>query len=238
MGVDTMMSTFRAALEALRQRIEPDRTARFATLGQRFTITALAALALTLPARAASYELAPSQDARILGLPGYETANFRDDILSVYTSGANVQRTVIEFDLGPVGLAPTERVGSATLRLQASVGFGGSGGQPMEVYALTQPWTEDGVTWLRASAATPWSTAGGDFAGVGGNADGWAFAASPASVSQDGPVTRDLRELVDQWLEGVRPNYGLLLKSSERNGLTFIQSESASVELRWLVAVW
>lgn len=198
----------------------------------RCAITVLAALALTLPSSAASYELTPTQDARILGLPGFESANFRDDILSVYASAANVQRTLLEFDLSPVELAPTERVGSATLRLQASVSFGGSGGKPMEVYALKRPWTEAGVTWLRATAATPWSTAGGDFAGVGGNADGWPFAANPASVNQDGPVTWDLRELVDQWLEGVRPNHGLLLKSSEGNGLTFIQRESASIALR------
>ena len=102
----------------------------------------------------------------------------------------------------------------------------------MEVYAVTRPWTEDGLTWQRASAASPWSSAGGDFAGVGGVAEGWPFAVSTASPADGAPVIWDVRELVDQWLEGVAPNHGLLLKSSEGNGLTFTQREFGSPGLR------
>ena len=102
----------------------------------------------------------------------------------------------------------------------------------MEVYAVTRPWTEEGLTWQRASAASPWSSAGGDFAGVGGGAGSWPFAVSTAIPADGAPVTWDVRELVDQWLEDVVPNHGLLLKSSEGNRLTFTQRESGSVGLR------
>jgi hypothetical protein len=202
------------------------------TTNPRLPVASLVALICALPLAATSYDLLPVKDARILGLPGYEDANYRYDLLSVYTYGENVQRTLLEFDLAPVVLAPGERLASATLRLHGSLGFGGSQGVPMEVYAVARPWTEDGLTWRRASAAAPWSRPGGDFVGVGGVENAPAFAVSTASPANAAPVTWELRELVDQWLEGMAPNHGLLLKSSEGNGLTFTQRESASGGLR------
>lgn len=203
------------------------------------TVNAVRVLALgwALPLAAASYELAPVQDARILGLSGYEGTNFRDDILSVYTLDENVQRTLLQFDLSPVVLAPTERIGSATLRLHASVGFGASEGQPMEVFAVTQPWIEDGVTWLRRSADAAWSRAGGDFAGAGWHAEGEPFGVNTTSVTQDGPITWDVRELVDLWVEAGVPNHGLLLKSSQGNRVVFAQRETSSVSQRPVLLV-
>jgi hypothetical protein len=199
----------------------------------RFTTASLLALAGALPLAAASYELLPSQDARILGLGGYDNANYKTDILSVYTFGGNVQRTLMRFDLSGVVLETGQRLSSATLTLSASLSYGGSGGQPTEIYALTRPWTEDGLTWNRATASTPWSAPGGDFVGQGWATTGPPFAVSTATPSQNGEqVTWDVRELVDQWLEGLAPNHGLLLKSVEGNGLIFTQRESSSANLR------
>jgi hypothetical protein len=199
----------------------------------RFTTACLWALAGAMPLAAASYELLPSQDARILGLPGYENANYKADILSVYTHGQNIQRTMMQFDLSGVALEPGQRLASATLTLSAGLGYGGSGGRPMEIYALSRPWTEDGLTWNRATASTPWSVPGGDFVGQGWATNGPPFAVSTATPAQNGePVTWDVRELVDQWLEGLGPNHGLLLKSYEGNGLVFTQRESSSANLR------
>ncbi|MCZ7638978.1 MAG: DNRLRE domain-containing protein [Verrucomicrobia bacterium] len=194
-------------------------------------------LAWALPLAAASYELSPVQDARILAF-GFENTNFGQDILSVYTQEGNVQRTLLQFDLSHVVLAPTERLGSATLRLYASVSFGASGGQPMEVFAVARPWSEGGVTWLHASAAAPWSRKGGDYLGVGWRAEGEPWAVNSASVTQDGPVTWDVRELVDQWVEGAASNHGLLLKSNPGNGLTFAQRETSSMAQRPVLIVF
>jgi len=182
---------------------------------------------------AAVYELGPTQDARILGLGSHQANNFRDDILSVYTMDANVQRTLLQFNLGQVVLAPGERLASATLTLYASLGYGGTGGQPTELYAVSRPWSEDGLTWLQASTGFPWTTAGGDFVGADGLPDRAPFAVSTTeSPAQSGPVDWDVRELVDLCLEAGRANHGFLLKSSEGNGLTFSPRESASPALR------
>jgi hypothetical protein len=190
-------------------------------------------LAGGLTARTASYDLLPIKDARVLGFyPGYEDVNFKADILSAYTAAGNVQRTFMQFDLGGVVLEPGQRLASATLKLIASTGFGGSNGKPMEIYAVTRPWTEDGMTWNRADVATLWSKPGGDFAGLGGDLNGSPYSVSTAKPADGAPVTWDLRELVDQWLEGALLNYGLLLKSVEGSALTFTSRESASPALR------
>lgn len=198
-----------------------------------FTAVCLLVLAGARPLAAASYELLPHQDARILGLPGYENANFGADILSVYTQGHNIQRTLMQFDLNGVVLEPGQRLASATLSLAATLGFGGSNGKAMEIYAVARPWTETGLTWNRATPSTPWSVPGGDFVGRGWATNGQPFAVSTATPAQNGePITWDVRELVDQWLEGFAPNHGLLLKSYEGNGLVFTQRESSGADLR------
>jgi hypothetical protein len=180
--------------------------------------------ALALPA--ATFELAPAKDARILGMQGFETANFATDILSVYTFADNVQRSLLEFDLDQITLEPGTRVSAANLTLHASLGFGGSNGKPMFIHAVNRPWSETGLTWQRADHTANWTTAGGDFVGSDGRPHGTPFAVSTAAPTDGGPVTWDVRELVDRWIEGVAQNHGMLLSSTEGNGLTFHQRES------------
>ncbi len=186
--------------------------------------------ALDLPA--ATFELAPAKDARILGLSGYDTANFATDILSVYTVADNVQRTLLEFDLSQVTFEPGTRVSAATLTLHASLGFGGSNGKPMFVHAVNRPWSETGLTWRKADNTANWFSAGGDFVGTDGRPSGTPFAVSTTAPGEGGPVTWELRELVDRWIEGVAPNHGLLLSSTEGNGLTLHQRESPFTTFR------
>jgi hypothetical protein len=200
--------------------------------------TSVLSLAGGLTARAASHDLLPIKDARVLGFfPDYQDVNFKADILSAYTAVGNVQRTFMQFDLSGVVLEPGQRLASATLKLVAYTGFGGSNGKPMEIYAVTRPWTEDGLTWNRADVATLWSEPGGDYAGVGGDLNGSPYAVSTATPADGAPVTWDLRELVDQWLEGALPNYGLLLKSVEGNALTFNSRESTSSASRPMLLI-
>lgn len=183
----------------------------------------------------ADFNVAPTRDARILridGSPAYEVTNYKTDILSVYNSGGNQQRTLIEFDLGAVVLEPGQRLATATLTLTASTGFGGSGGQPMEIYQVSRPWTEDGVTWRNAAVAAPWSRGGGDYVGLGHGPEGRPFAVSTASPSNLDPVTWNVTGLVDEWIEGIAPNYGLLLTSRPGNALVFFQRESGQPQFR------
>jgi len=202
------------------------------------TTVALGILVLVVPgAIAAPLELAPSQDARILRLGGYGDANFATDILSVYTFQDNIQRSLIQFDLSQVGLTPGMRVGSAQLVLTASTSYGPSNGKPMEAYRVTREWAETGLTWNRADVGEPWSVPGGDYAGVvSGSADSpWAVNTSSPATGE--VVTWDVTRLVDLWLEGMAPNYGLLLTSSEGNYLVFQQRESPTIHQRPVLRV-
>lgn len=172
-----------------------------------------------------TWTLPAAADARILSIgndPGWQNANYQSDILSVYNTGDNQQRTFLYFDLSSVVLPQGQRLRSATLRLVASTGFGGNPqGRPMEVWRVTRPWMESRVTWLQAADNTPWSSPGGDFSGLGERP----YAVNASQPANNTPVVWEITELVDLWLEGVLPNHGLLLKSPSPNGLTFIQRE-------------
>jgi hypothetical protein len=185
--------------------------------------------ALTL--RAGTYRLEPSADARIISYGGtLDRQNYATDFLSIYTStnDGNLQRTLMQFDLSGIVLAGNERVGSAVLTLVASTAYGGNPGVPMEVYRVLAPWNEQSLTWLQRISNVPWSTPGGDFVGEGGQA----YATSTNSPATDQQVSWDVTGLVDEWVEQVNPNYGLLLRSYNHNGLTFIQRESPNTNSR------
>jgi len=184
-----------------------------------------------LKASAATYSLEPSADARVIHLPGFENNNYVSDILSCYTdsSNLNTQRTFIQFDLSSITLTPTQIVKSATLTLIASTGFGtNTGFQPMEIYRVVAPWAEATMTWSNRSTATPWTTAGGDFVGLGAQP----YAISTASPTNGGAVTWDVTALVQEWVSHVSTNYGLMLKSEPGNHLVFNQREVATPGLR------
>lgn len=105
-------------------------------------------LATLTKVSAATYLLEPIADARVLNYPGDTGVNYAADILSVYTesSTGNTQRTFIQFDLSGITLAPTQIVQSATLTLVANTSFGVNNNLPMQIYRVTAPWTETGVT--------------------------------------------------------------------------------------------
>jgi hypothetical protein len=181
--------------------------------------------------QATTYTLEPVADARVISLSGgFDTMNYAADILSVYTSisGGNTQRTFMTFNLSSVSLASTQRVDSAVLTLHASTAFGGNPAKPMEIFRVTAPWTESGLTWSNRDATHPWAAAGGDFTGLNGQ---------PYSVSTNSPVEGqavawDITELVDEWVAQGVVNNGLVLRSYDGNGLTFSQRESANTTLR------
>ena len=158
----------------------------------------------TLHSRGGTYRLEPSADARIISYGGsLDKQNYATDILSVYTStsDANLQRTLIQFDLSGIVLAGNERVGSAVLTLVVSTAYGGNPGQPMEVYRVLAPWNEQTMTWRQRAANIPWGTPGGDFLGEGGQA----YAASTNAPTTGQQVMWDVTQLVDEWVEQATP---------------------------------
>jgi len=83
--------------------------------------------------------------------------------------------------------------------------------QSLALHRLTRDWPQDGSTWI-----APWSTAGGDY-----------VAALVATRAIDGNAQYSWRidALVESWVDGAVPNFGLLLKPS---GL--LEARFASVE--------
>jgi len=194
-------------------------------------VIVLTALMTLWKVSAATYSMEPSADARIIGIPGYQNNNYVVDFLSCYTesSALNTQRTLIQFNLSSIALAPSQIVQSATLTLIAMTSFGtNTGFQPMEIYRVVAPWDEATMTWSNRIAATPWANAGGDFVGIGGHP----YAISTASPTNGGAVSWDVTALVQEWVSHVSTNYGLLLKSETGNHLTFNQREISTPALR------
>jgi hypothetical protein len=191
------------------------------------SVTLIFVLMLPLSAATSVLVLNPSADARIISYGGsLDHQNYAGDILSVYTSttAGNIQRTLLRFDLSGLSLAADERVVSAVLEMVASTGFGGNQGKPMEVYRLLEPWSESVVTWLRRDTNLPWRAPGGDY-------ENQVIASSVAIPGNNERVAWDVTRLVDDWIEQASPNYGLLLRSYDGNGLTFVQHESPQTNL-------
>ena len=128
--------------------------------------------------------------------------------------GSN-RRAVLYFDISTIPQYST--INSATLRLYLS--SAPDQARTHEVYRLTSEWTEGGVTWN-----SPWTTAGGDYATPP--------AAASASVGTTNGVwvTWDITSLVQGWLDGSYPNYGLLVKDSVEDSVDKREAKFTSRE--------
>lgn len=189
-------------------------------------------LAFASAAQANSVIIINPSDVRIVGAPGWQNTNNDPDptgfsILSVYTMGSNVQRSLLNFDVSALN---GQSIFSATLTLYANTSWGNnSGGAAMDVYKVTTAWDEHQATWNSAKTGVPWITPGGDYVGEGvGNAP---FATSSANPGNNQAVIWDVTDLVAAWAGGAS-NLGMLLKSNEGNGLTFWSNNYSDPDLR------
>lgn len=169
-----------------------------------FAISAVLAVLWTLPA--GSDTLHVTADTNInLDSPGQ--VNGSSTSLFVRNSGSGGERhAFLQFSLGtlPSGIS----VGQATLRLWvATVNDSG----PIEIYAVAAPWDEGTLS----ASTTP---ALGPFVG----------SLSIATTDNDHYLTADVTMLVQEWLDGSRPNYGVALvpTSTDPVRVTFDSKET------------
>ncbi|MBT8102972.1 MAG: DNRLRE domain-containing protein [Gammaproteobacteria bacterium] len=132
------------------------------------------------------------------------------DNLIVRSDPFRMQRALLEFDLSAI--PASAEIISAKLELeQRAIGTPGAIG----VHRVTRGWLEgtgkggiggaDGATWLSYDGSTSWGQPGGDF-------DSTLYAATTTTSGKNGQwVAWDIRDLVDEWVSGQFPNYGLLL---------------------------
>jgi hypothetical protein len=136
----------------------------------------------------------PSDDTYIKG--GSPLTNFgSDNELEVRPDSGSDRRGLLKFDLGSIPANST--ITSATLYLYSQ---DSKAGQTTYIYRVTSNWSENSATW------STWTLPGGDF-----DSDTSYFTFLPAQSNC--MLTLDLTSLVQAWVDGTSPNYGLLLYS-------------------------
>lgn len=110
-------------------------------------------------------------------------------------------RELFQFDVSAV--PSTAYVLSARFGLK--VYDGGGNTAPIDVHAVTRPWTT-AATWARYDGASSWTTPGGDF-----SATVEASHPNPAGAGTTWDYWEP-RDLVQRWVNGTTPNNGLILR--------------------------
>jgi hypothetical protein len=95
----------------------------------------------------------------------------------------------------------------------------------MQLYPLTQNWDEISVTWNNASTDIPWTTAGGVYGNLVGQAE-------IGNIDHAYYVPTDVTDIVRRWVRGEVPNYGFIMintnsftsniKASEYNPMSYL----------------
>ena len=149
---------------------------------------------------------AEGKDSYIEGDSGkQDNNNGDDDRLKTNSDASELYRALIQFEISSIPAGMT--VFSALLNLEL---FSDSGSASVvEAYGLTQSWTEDGVTWEAYDGPNFWITPGGDY-------DPLRVASFVASGT--GLKSTDFAPLVQSWVDGTKPNYGIILLSTPEAG--------------------
>jgi len=129
-------------------------------------------------------------------------------ILDVDAETSKQERTVIELNLSKI--TSDSQINSAILQLYLS-SVKNTVTLNVSVYRLTNNWTESGVTWNNRTATAAWTTAGGDY----GNTT--VFAMVPVNLSARF-YEWNITSLVQGWVNGSWPNYGLIMIASGATG--------------------
>ena len=135
-------------------------------------------------------------------------------------------RALIEFDLGR--MPPGAMITTARLELYNTY-TQRQGNIP--IHRLSTPWAEgtcqgtgctaDGATWDSTDGVMPWNMPGGDYVNT------------PVSTSSltdtDTWHGWNITELVQDWIDGTHPNYGILLASDPGADGEFASSDHANI---------
>ncbi|MCP5093087.1 MAG: DNRLRE domain-containing protein, partial [Gammaproteobacteria bacterium] len=117
----------------------------------------------------------------------------------VSSAASDTTRSLLRFNMG--ALPTGARIQSANLSLKRWTGSGSD--QPVSAHRIRNSWSEDSVTWNKRESGTNWDTAGGDF-------DNRAVSTTPVGPAND-RYTWNITPLVQGWVDGSYPNYGVAL---------------------------
>lgn len=144
------------------------------------------------------------------GQPDYNHGDHADIGVRWHESISNYHyRALVEFDLAQLVPQKASQIVQARLR----VSFNGAANRHSDTafniacHRLTAAWVEAQVTWNSRQTGTAWSTPGGDFA-----SPAVVTISSPDNPSGWGTDYFDITHLLQDWLDGIYPNYGVILK--------------------------
>jgi hypothetical protein len=156
-----------------------------------------------------SVSLGDNQDCYIAGGGGANTSYCGASSLKVGWDGTQAYRALLRFDLSGIpansaitGAHMLAYLNSATTTNQTGV----------SAFQVTRPWTS-GATWNKYDGTNAWTSAGGDVQGPATytNPSAWGWPSTGTWYEWGAS------NLVQQWQDGVAPNYGVLLKEPVEN---------------------
>ncbi len=157
----------------------------------------------------------------------YPTTNYGSCDRVFLTGGTGTRgRGMFRFDLSSI--PPGTTITSGTLYLYRILGTGSGN---VNVHRIINDWTEGTApcngtvgmvsNWNQRAAGTNWTTAGGDF---DSNVEASTFVSTTTYTTH----TWDIKNLIQNWVNGVYPNNGLLIKHADEsayNQITFATRE-------------
>jgi RHS repeat-associated protein len=152
--------------------------------------------------------------------------------LEVGWNGSNDHRALVVYDFE--GLIPKDAVISQATMGMYLYSHSTSTAKQVGVYRVTQPWTSS-ATWNKYDATHSWTSAGGDSSST--------FGAVTSGVgTATGWVNWFPTQIVQQWVDGSQPNYGVLVKdaqSSVSNDLNFRSGYYSDTSVRpYMDVLW
>jgi autotransporter-associated beta strand protein len=154
--------------------------------------------------------------------------------VTCYNGGpANNQHSLFQFDLGSMPLP--DYIASATLTVTHDSAIwpqGQAAGQESQIYAVTTPWVPTEVSWNSAAAGVPWTTPGGDYAGL--------YASNNAVIPDNAgvvPMSYNVTSLIKEWKAGTLSNNGMLFLGTPGNGLHFYGMDAVDPSYRPVLTI-
>ena len=155
--------------------------------------------------------IADANAVRVVSVPwsGHAYTNFvLEDCLSVHRRRGNEQNSLLRFEPSPIPAGRTITKAILTLSRDSSLWPSGDNGSATQVFRPTKPWVQWQVTWMRASGyrtsnTVLWDRPGGDFVGVGGQANGSVpYASGTLNLGDESPgifpLALDVTSLVSE----------------------------------------
>ncbi|WP_050615353.1 DNRLRE domain-containing protein [Bacillus testis] len=144
---------------------------------------------------------------------GFPTQTGGDDLeLGAGTSGGNVIRSLVKFDLSSIPVASEILSSSLNLWFSSSNNIAET---TVSMYKMKADWEENQASWTYGKTQTPWVNKGGDY--VTSNKLGSVTLGIPGNIDENMKKWNLPTNIVQDWLLNPSNNYGVMLKSDTEN---------------------